>query len=469
MIKTLRRLIPITAFVLLPFSGWCANNGPGGSGILKNNFMTANCFKPNSGVVTEVCADLTINWKMWSLMGEPVGDYNVSWELTSISLMDQKRKLVSRFTPKNLPRELKKSAGAIELYIDGYASVSLGSNWYGQHRFNTGTTVRAGAGSSVNTPGSPNWDKLFVLDVNYNCDDEQATFMDAQKAKTIFKNGIELRDLVLCKSASVSELTRLESAIDELCAKKGADKQYQFCPEQKEEPKKETASTQNKDTSGEKAKSKRQAPSAGLGASVLDGDDSTRQGGVNIDSVLDESTERPLIQKRWAQETASYRRKAEPACRATMQGIDDCYEKSGCTPTAGSPSIEQCRNIPPHPYVFTLFLSGEGSTESSRDAYREELAERQAEQSRHWKSRYGSLSEECKQRDKERNEFVSCRKQYDSTCNPKKFTSMDDCLDAKVNSQGPTEQDARAQLKKEWNAKARTGKNAPQPVTNFLD
>lgn len=239
--KTLCHLLLISTIGLLPLSAWSADKTPGGKGKLESLWWL-DCFKPASGIVTEVCAKYTINWKLWSLMGEPVGDYNVSWTLTSLKLMDPQRNLISSFTLDNLPNELRKATGRIELYIDGIAAVQTqGSNsGDGFHHFNTGVAVRAGAGSSFNMPGSTSWNTLFVTARFNACDDKFSTYMDAKLAKEKFLQGIQLSSLEVCPSSGVSELTSLESAIYKMCEKPGADKKYQFCPIQKPKEKKES-------------------------------------------------------------------------------------------------------------------------------------------------------------------------------------------------------------------------------------
>jgi uncharacterized protein YfaP (DUF2135 family) len=248
MTKTLRNLFMLVVLGMFSSSVWSVENNPGGQGQIMGN----DCFTTRSEIVKQVCARYTIRWKMWGLMGEPVGDYNVSWKLTRIELMNPKNQSHEVYGEFSLiPEPLKKGIGAIELYIDGYAVASSsacvpgqlkrGCHHIGNHHFNTGVAVRAGAGSSYNVPGSPNWNKLFVQSGN-PCEDKFVTFMDADNAKKNFSQNFQLDSLWLCPTSGVSELTSLESAIHKLCSQSGADKQYKFCPKQKLDEKKAVVS-----------------------------------------------------------------------------------------------------------------------------------------------------------------------------------------------------------------------------------
>jgi hypothetical protein len=230
---------------LLSSSAWCAVKEPGGQGKIESKWAyKKTCFKPNSNVVLDVCTHYTINWKLWSLLGDPVGDYNVYWELTSIKLGNAKYGIAKDFTMESLPLELRDLVAKIELYIDAVAAVHTGGSNSGDGflHFNTGVSVLANSGSSINTPESPNWNKLFVA-TGDACDEKLSNFMDTKLAKQKFINGIDLSDLRVCPDSGVSELTALESAISELCDKPVAEGRYDFCPEQK--PKDKEAADNN--------------------------------------------------------------------------------------------------------------------------------------------------------------------------------------------------------------------------------
>lgn len=480
MSKFQRLSLIVTTCGLLLTSAWAADKNqhdPGGKGILDSRWFLDECFKPASGTVTEVCGKFKISWKMWTLLGEPVGDYNLAWKLSSIKLMDPQRKVASSFTAGSLPNELKKPARVIELYIDSYATVNANPGVY--HRFNTGVAVRADAGSSFNVPGSTHWNEVFALG-SLPCEplhdafvggrrSQQGDYLDADQAKRLFNQGIQLSNLQLCKESGVSELSSLEDAIGKMCEKPGADKQYKFCPKVDEKPKKEDVKA------AAKLKNKQKESSAGLRAGLLDGDNSASP--LNVESVLDESAENSAIQKRLSQEIATYRRSAEPACRNTMQSIDACFEKTGCKRVDPNPSIEECKSIPSRPSRFrsslvltrvrqpgdVCYIEDAECLAAKRvwAAENEERERREAEEmhrsQNEWDSRYSNLVEECKVRSKEREMFGTCQRQFESTCNPKHFNSTSDCLDEQVRINGPSEKDARKLMKKTWEDRSKNG------------
>ena len=206
----------------------------GGRGELTSNIGNA-CFKTESKSISEVCANYRIRWKMWSLMGEPVGNYSLDWKLKSITLTGESKDYSSakpswNFTTATIPAELKKSVDAIELYVDGAAMVnSPGINWNKTtaryHRFNTGVAVAANKGASHNVPGSPDWEKVFISE-NSCSSTKYASVADAKK---VFINGFNLSNLQVCSKSAVYNLSALESKIYELCSTEEGQKKYKFC------------------------------------------------------------------------------------------------------------------------------------------------------------------------------------------------------------------------------------------------
>lgn len=505
--KSLPRYLLPAAFCLFSVLAWSAEKEPGGQGIIKSDSISSNrndCFTSKIGkeIQLELCADYTINWKLWTLMGEPVGDYNLSWKLRSITLKNSSRSGIyesgTYYRPDTLPKELKKGVNAIQLYIDAVAPVSHGSdNLTGVfHSFDTGIPVRANAGSSYNTPGSPNWDKVFLRSDVCAFHPPVKPYLDAKAAKEEFTKGIQLNKLTLCPKSGLSELTALEAAIDKLCKKPGAHEEYRFCTAQKAKEKKEKSEDMASEQDGKDKKAKKKHESAS-DDNLLDGPSSGSGDASSIADLLDEDAERPQVQQRLAQLRAAYLIKAEAACQSTLRNIDACYAKTGCSRPEENPTAEQCKSIPAYPgsgqYVTPIVLTRRLNpgdvcynedaecravrAENKRKEAREkaEAAERIERQQSEWRASYGSLSDECKQREKERSSFASCQKQYGSTCNPAGFNTIDDCINEQARSNGPTEGEARAQLKQEWNAKARTakggkaGKQGNQTTTNFLD
>lgn len=484
MIKLLRSFLLFTALGLFPFLAWSAEKEPGGQGSIKSYDIGSNnvsCFKSKIGkeIDLELCADYTINWKLWTLMGEPVGDYNLSWKLRSITLKNSSRmwsnQLGTYYRPDSLPKELQKGVRSIELYIDGIAGVIRADNSYTGvfHSFNTGVPVRANAGSSYNTPGSSNWDKVFLRDNVCLVNSLGNPYLDAKAAKEEFAKGIKLNAISLCPKSGLSELTALESAIDKLCTKPGADEEYQFCPEQKPKEKKEKTEDTAKEQNGKDKKAGKKHEYGG-GNNLLDSPSSGSGDDSSIADILDEDAERPQVQQRLAQLRAVYRTKAEAACQSTMRKAEQCMHSTKCTLTPVEEMSRQesscvenmCGNQPgkrlivqvsdgcpskrPEPGVVNICLPrfGDGGINPAYDA---------------WMS--------CAERAAQCRISSACQKQ----CYPDGYATQNACVERMMDTSGPTEQDARDRLKKEWNAKTRTGKSAPagkkapQPVTNFLD
>ncbi len=487
MIEQLCRLLLLISLGCFSTLGWCAEINPGGKGKIESGWSNS-CFRPKSDTVLEVCSKYIINWKMWSLMGEPVGDYNLTWQLVGITLKDPQGRGDSNvvFQTAQLPNELRKAAKAIELYVDGYTSVNASGM---SHRFNTGVPVRAGAGSSYNTPASPNWDRLFVSGGNV-CDDKtKIYYQDVKEAKNMFSHGIQLNspNFTLCPTSGVSELSAIEGAISKLCEKPNSDLNYRFCSKRKEKLERRNAAETDKVVSGDKGiNNKPHASSISSEANPLDGAVNGSEKGAEVGSLLDESAERPQIEKRLAQERAIYRHKSEPACNAAMKNINACYAKSGCLRAAERPAVDQCNAIPAYPasgysapvIVLTQRPSpGEvcyyedaecravrAENKRIEERKKAEAAEIRGRKQAEWTSRYGTLSEECKLRAQERDVFDSCQRQHNATCNPKKFNSVSDCLDDKVRSQGPTLKDAQELMHKEWGKRSKTGSSITKSI-----
>lgn len=436
MIKLLQKLFLFGVLIASSSTLWCVEKQSGGQGHIDSSITNA-CFKPNSETVQEVCARYRINWKMWSLMGEPVGDYNLAWDLTSIQLMDPKRKLISNYSLDQLPDELKKAASKIELYIDGFANAQASANIGAIHRFNTGTAVRASVGSSINVPGSPNWNRLFIKPGGSPCSTEQSDesrYFDSKKAKEIFTEGIKLNDLHICQSSSVSELTSLESAISTLCEKPGADKKYQFCPKQKAKEE-ETKKPPQEYTS-------------------------------NIWDELDDKGAEPEIRKRLKELRDAYRSKATHLCDAELKKINTCYTTSNCQPksenetqvcyekTCGvKPSEKTCVTecwTPPRDTskdregVGYLVFPECGSTCKSNPEYEP------------WQS--------CTQNASKCRVDQSCI----DKCNPHNYSNVDQCVEKSMQN-GPTTEDAKKLVREGWKKKASQPKPSPSQPTNFLD
>ena len=198
----------------------------GAEGIINSGF-TNRCFKPKSKYVQQVCTDYEIRYKLWSLMGEPVGNYVLNWKLSPMSAITIKGVPYNSF---DIPEPLKKSIDGLELYIDGSANVTIPKKYsttVNFHRFNTGVAVKANKGSSYNTPGSPNWNKTFIE--SKACSKTDVKYATVADAKDAFINGFTLSSLEICSGTEVYGVTYIDDAIEHLCRSDEGEK-YKFCP-----------------------------------------------------------------------------------------------------------------------------------------------------------------------------------------------------------------------------------------------
>lgn len=207
----------------------------GAEGLIHSEF-TNRCFKPKSKYVQQICTDYEIRYKLWSLMGEPVGNYVLNWKLSPMSAITIKGVPYNSF---DIPEPLKKSIDGLELYIDGSANVTIPKKYsttVNFHRFNTGVAVKANKGSSYNTPGSPNWNKTFIE--SKACSKTDVKYATVADAKDAFINGFTLSRLEICSGTEVYGVTYIDDAIEHLCRSEESEK-YKFCP--KKEKKQEKA------------------------------------------------------------------------------------------------------------------------------------------------------------------------------------------------------------------------------------
>ena len=207
----------------------------GAEGII-NSEVTNSCFKPKSKYVQQICTDYEIRYKLWSLMGEPVGNYVLSWKLSPFSAITIKGIPYNSF---DIPEPLQKSVASLELYIDGSANVTIPKKYnttVNFHRFNTGVAVKANKGPSYNTPGSPNWNKTFVE--SRACSKTDVKYATVADAKDAFINGFTLSRLEVCSGTEIYGVTYIDDAIEQLCRSEESDK-YKFCPKKEKKQEKE--------------------------------------------------------------------------------------------------------------------------------------------------------------------------------------------------------------------------------------
>lgn len=228
---SLHKLLVFTAITFCSSVAFGAENEPGGEGFVKSHAAfpdkgEVHCFPIRENGISEICATYKINWKLWTLMGEPVVDYNLEWTLNNIRLSSN----VEYSKTSQLPKPLQAAANAIELYIDGVLNIDTPSDYYTMLNlpFNTGVPVRANVGTSMNVPGSPSWDTLFTE--NELCNIKERKYISAEKAKLAVKDGIEIvGDFLNCRDRSSMSATSLISAIDDFCEDEKMEKTEILC------------------------------------------------------------------------------------------------------------------------------------------------------------------------------------------------------------------------------------------------
>jgi len=248
--RTLSAVIVVAViFSMTSLSGAMAQGThPGGEGKIIGAWPH-NCFQTRSASVTEVCGDYVIRWKIWTLMGEPVGDYNLSWTLKSLKIQNSESKQTFDYSADQLPPALKADSDRIELFISAWTEVTTSgvNGVVGYHQFDTGVSVRSGNRTSMNVPGSPSWNRMFASSVNAvsgACDANPSRYLDDAAAKSAVAKGITLGpSLVFCRNTSVGELSSIEGRIAELCAIPESNKLYPFCPPLKPEKNRKTSTS----------------------------------------------------------------------------------------------------------------------------------------------------------------------------------------------------------------------------------
>lgn len=193
----------------------------GGEGILEGDSLNT-CFSVKSEYAEQVCTNYKIHWKLWSLMGEPVGNYGLEWMLVGIRFKNMAYSLT-------VPEPLKDAAESIELYIDARAmvkspNVDVTRTTAKYHRFNTGVAVKANKGTSYNSPGSPDWSKVFIHESPCQDNVRYATVDDARK---VFSNSVTLSRLTICSGTYVNMLS-FDAKVGRFCATEQGEG-YPFC------------------------------------------------------------------------------------------------------------------------------------------------------------------------------------------------------------------------------------------------
>lgn len=191
-----------------------------------------------------------------------------------------------------------------------------------------------------------------------------------------------------------------------------------------------------------------------LAESIFDGP-TTNQPPLNASELLDEQAERPIVQKKLNQEVATYRYKATPGCQQILSDINVCYTRSNCQPRLEK-EIQECYvNIcgkqPSEKNCVSECWTPPRDTSNDRPGVNYisfPSCSQKCEPNPLFKT-WKTCTENAKQ----------CRvdEACVNRCNPNHFDSVDECLDKQVRTNGPTYNDAKKLMQKEWNQRAKTG------------
>lgn len=213
---------------------------PGGKGSMIAGVIET-CIKSGSVQVPEVCGRVQVNWKLWTLMGEPIGDFVLGWKLTRLRIANAEGSGSTSYQTSYLPAALGKAAQHIEMYVDGIAYVrkaSLSGNYNtAVMAFNTGVPTKPGT-TSINVPGGYDWNNFLqgrlssraAIGPGAWCVTEGRGQLSAEEAKAIMRAGVQLDGLELCPTSTV-DVSPVERAINKLCGT-ATDSPPRFCPKQ---------------------------------------------------------------------------------------------------------------------------------------------------------------------------------------------------------------------------------------------
>lgn len=160
--------------------------------------------------------DIQINWKLWTLLGEPVIDSHSKWIFNSVTIRDGYKENTYRYCDGEkgyhcLPASVINNIKLIDVEFLGQAG-NYGENITYGIILNPGVNGVPGlkllsdAQASYNTPGSPGWDRTLLNQYAYhdqhidlNKELFVPEYIDADIAQDIVKKGVALRHLMLTK------------------------------------------------------------------------------------------------------------------------------------------------------------------------------------------------------------------------------------------------------------------------------
>lgn len=163
--------------------------------------------------VSEICIDATLAYNLGSLFGEPIVESRVAWDLKGIRFRDGVAiREIAMTNLASITPELRAALADITL-----SQLKLGAMvayskpvWLPIYE---GVLAKSGAGLSMNTPGSPSWEKLFTSGAD-GCKREY--FVRAEEAKEIFRGGIKLERISICEGL-FGGLHAVSSALAKAC------------------------------------------------------------------------------------------------------------------------------------------------------------------------------------------------------------------------------------------------------------
>lgn len=455
--------------LLLATAGLAAAADPGGQGILRSP-VGVQCFQTGSAAVPQVCGTLEVHWKLWALMGEPVGNYGLLWKLRSVQLQDGDGKGSRSYTLDALPAPLAAAAQRSTLMLEGLAYVQDSRQGMLAVAFDTGAPARPDGKVSFNVPGSPSWDKFLIRGSNQGqglagwCTSEGRSYAAPADAKALMRAGVRLGNLQLCPRSSASA-DSLERAIDKHC-EGGAKAAY--CAPAK--PPAAAAATDVLDRAADKGLGK----TAARAADALPRQGGAAAGGAGISDALDQVQDRGTIARQRETLVAAFKTSAQAACSRELAPMQACVQQA--CPAVQGPTEASCKEIPNRPAkelgaLLTARSNGpcDAACLSERRAsriqrYREEEDESRAFALRvqKWDDRWSALAQQCQATEQARAAQAQCSAAAQRQCNPA-GTTADSCLQQRM-AGAPTEADSRAAFEQQQRNRETTGQRP-----KFLD
>ncbi len=440
---------------------------PGGKGILRS-VVGGQCFETGSAAVPQVCGTVEVHWKLWALMGEPVGNYGLVWKLSSVHIQDGDGKGSRNYTLGALPPPLAAAAQRSELMLEGLAYVQDSRQGMLAIAFDTGAPARPDGKVSFNVPGSPNWDKFLIKGSSQSqglagwCESEGRSYAAPADAKALMRAGVRLGNLQLCPRSSASA-DGLERAIDKHCSQ-GAKEPY--CAPTKPP----SASADLLDRAADK----------GLGKTAARAPEATPRkggataGGAGMTDALDQVQDRGTIARQRETLVAAFKTTAQAACSRELAPLQACVQQA--CPAVQGPTEASCKEVPNRPArglgaILTSSSNApcDAACQRERRAWREQR-DREEEEARNafalrvqaWDERWSALAQQCQATQQARAANAQCNTAAQRQCNPA-GTTADSCLQQRM-AGAPTEADARAVFDQQQRSRETAGQRP-----KFLD